>query len=304
MSDVFDGHILALINRHARGARSDRTESALRAHLETYNAQIKSPASIEFAIAHIAALPRGSRVIVVGGDGSVHRLLPSILAGGHSMGLIALGSGNDTARALGLHGLSLQVAVAKACGAKTRGFDVGCVKFNDLAGQAFNLAFASSLNAGFDSAVNTRAHEAPLWLSGLPRFLFATLSELSKLRTWSLSWHSDGDAPRAKETLMLSALNTRTFGAGMPIAPAAITDDGRLDVVHIQALSTWGAAMRLPSLLRGTHISDPSVTLWTTQRIHAKSQTPIPLSADGEPLGLTLEWEVWIEPDALQVACG
>lgn len=45
----------------------------------------------------------GSRVVAVGGDGTVNRWLPALRARRLELGLVPLGSGNDLARTLGPH---------------------------------------------------------------------------------------------------------------------------------------------------------------------------------------------------------
>ena len=67
--------------------------------------------SIDDALAQLRALPKASRVIVVGGDGTLNRLLPAFLDCKHVLALVPCGTGNDTARALGLFVQSWQAAL-------------------------------------------------------------------------------------------------------------------------------------------------------------------------------------------------
>ena len=46
-------------------------------------------------------------------------------------------------------------------------------------GKLARWRFASSLAAGFDAAVGLRALRGPAWLSGQPRYLWATLREIA-----------------------------------------------------------------------------------------------------------------------------
>ena len=98
---------LVLLNPHAQGGRAARRIPALRSWLNQHalDAQLAAPEALEGSIALLQALPEGSRVVVVGGDGTLNRWLPTLLARRLTVGLVPMGSGNDSARGLGLYGL-------------------------------------------------------------------------------------------------------------------------------------------------------------------------------------------------------
>ena len=65
--------------------------------------------------------------------------------------------------------------------------------------------------------------------------------------------------PIETKALLASVLNTSTYGAGLRFAPKAQIDDGLLDVVLIEDLSTFGVLALLPRLiftgeLRTSHV--------------------------------------------------
>ena len=71
-------------------------------------------AAIEVSLAALKALPAGSRVVLIGGDGTVNRTLLALLKRGHELGSVPLGSGTDAARAFGVRGWHWQAAPAHA----------------------------------------------------------------------------------------------------------------------------------------------------------------------------------------------
>ena len=88
--------------------------------------------------------------------------------------------------------------------------------------------------------VTARAAEVPAWLGGRLRYLLATLAELAMLRNFDLEVHTDGEIRHHGEVLLASSLNTRTYGAGMPVAPLAIDSDGQLDLMLAEGARTPG----------------------------------------------------------------
>jgi diacylglycerol kinase family enzyme len=167
---------LILINPHAAGGRARKLKGPIQAWCEALPAQsappqIVAPESIEKAHSLLSELPPRTRVVVVGGDGTLNQILPTLLHGGHEVGLVPFGSGNDCARAWGLHRLSWQQALAHALHARSSYIDVGRIELDNKVIRYFH----SSLAVGFDASVGNRALTGPQFLRGLPRYLLATL---------------------------------------------------------------------------------------------------------------------------------
>ncbi len=302
---------LLVLNPHAAGGKA----AALAKPLKTWLA--KNQPDWQLAIAHnvaigrrlIDAMPQGSRIVLVGGDGTFNQMLPSLIAGEHSAALVPYGSGNDLARALGLRGLSWRKALALASSQTPQRMDIGLAEFEVLPetnenqeddqlesqkadqeeGQnedrLYSVPFASSFTTGFDSSVGLRALNGPKWLRGLPRYLLATVRELLHFRKWGLVVLADGKPIYTTEALFASSLNTPTFGAGMPAVPHASIDDGQLNLLLAKNVSVWQTILLLPDLLFGKHLNHPKVHTQPFQTLQIKSDTPIPLAADGEYLG-------------------
>lgn len=290
---------LVLLNPHAQGGRAARQAPALQRWLRQNApaAGFAAPASLDEAQARLRALPRGSRVVAVGGDGTLNRWLPALLDGGHALGVVPAGSGNDTARALGVHALGRDKALRLALHGPLRRFDVGVVDAGGV-----TTPFLSSLAAGFDAAVGLRALRGPRWLRGQPRYLLATLRELAALRCWPVRLACDGQPAWAGQVLFASTLNTPTYGSGMPVAPTARADDGRLEVLRAAAMGRARVLTLLPRLLRGTHLGDPRVAVQGCAALELTSEgAALPVAADGEYLGQFEHLRVRILSGALPV---
>ena len=296
---------LALLNPHAGGGRAARLQSPIENWLAQHasGVELATPTSVQQARERLQLLPRSSRVVVVGGDGTLNQLLPALLAGEHTLGLVPCGSGNDTARALGLHCAPWAAALAHALHGPAHRMDVGQAVFHN-GGAKLTVPFLSSFTTGFDSAVGLRALNGPRWLRGLPRYLLATLRELAALRTWELQVQLDGVPVHDGTALFASTLNTRSFGSGMPAVPHARIDDGCLNLLLAGRFGRFATLLMLPRLLAGWHLGHPRVYTQAFSRMTLHSSTPVPLAADGEYLGTTRQLELRVLAGALSVVRG
>jgi diacylglycerol kinase family enzyme len=293
---------LILINPHAAGGRARKLKHPIQAWCDALPAeseepQIASPESIGIALALISELPQRIRVVVVGGDGTLNQMLPALLHGGHEVGLVPYGSGNDCARAWGLHRLSWQQALAHALRARSSSIDVGRLELDNKAIHYFH----SSLAVGFDASVGNRALAGPQFLRGLPRYLLATLRELVHLKNWLLKVKIDGLLIHEGATLLASALNTPTYGGGMPAVPHALINDGQLNLLIGGSFNRLQTLLMLPRLLFGKHLDRPRIQCYAFTNATIVCTALVPVAADGETLGFSSHVQVTCLPNALQV---
>lgn len=293
---------LILINPHAAGGRARQLIHPIQVWCHDLPAthkqpQVVAPDSVKAARQILAALPSKSRVIIVGGDGTLNQMLPTLLNGQHIVGLVPYGSGNDCARAWGLHRLSWQQALTHALQASPQAIDLGSVELNDSSVHYFH----SSLAVGFDASVGNRALAGPKYLRGLPRYLLATLRELVHLKNWPLEIEADGQVVHQQASLLASALNTPTYGAGMPAVPHASIQDGQLNLLIGSTFNRLQTLLMLPRLLMGQHLGHPRIQCVAFSNAYIQSKLPVPVAIDGETLGDTTHLKINCRPNALQV---
>ena len=192
---------LVLLNPRAAGGRAAALMEPVRSWLsrEAPAARLLETRSPAEAQAALRELDDGGRVVAIGGDGTLHHLLAPLLERRHALGLVPFGSGNDSARALGLYRMPWVQALAHALRAPAIAIDSGELI---LAGR--RIPFVSSLCAGFDAAICARTLAGPRWLTGMPRYLWHTLRELAALRRWNLRILVDGELRRIGPALFAS----------------------------------------------------------------------------------------------------
>ncbi|MEO7151430.1 MAG: diacylglycerol kinase family protein [Burkholderiaceae bacterium] len=289
---------VVLLNPAAAGGRAAALAAPMRDWLAAHapGVPLFEPDSVERARATLRCLPARTRVVLVGGDGTLHQMLPVLLTHRHRLAVVPVGSGNDLARALGLHGMRWPQALGLALSGLPRRIDTGLCVADGVA-----VPFVSSLAAGFDAAVARRAHAGPVWLRGQPRYAWATLRELAALRRWTVQLTLDGGAAHERTLLFASTLNTPTYGAGMPAVPAASLDDGRLDLLLAGRFGRLGVVRMLPLLMSGRHLGHAQVHSVGFETLRLRSLPALPLAADGEPLPEAERIEIRVRAASLSV---
>ena len=212
-------------------------------------------------------------VVVVGGDGAVHHLLPVLSESRIPLGLVPAGTGNDTARALGLPLKDPAAAIGILLAGHTRDVDLART---DAAHVVTVVA------SGFDSKVNERAN-AMRWPRGHQRYNLAILAELRDFQPLPFTLTLDG-VRLEREAMLVAVGNGPSFGGGLRIADGASLDDGLLDVCVINPVSKTRLVRVFPRLYRGTHVTLPEF-----ERHHVREVTVecpgIVAYGDGERLG-------------------
>jgi diacylglycerol kinase (ATP) len=241
-----------------------------------------------------AAIERGVDVLAVcGGDGMVH--LGAGLCAGTALplGIIAAGTGNDVATALGLPVHDAAAAADVIAGDHVRSIDAG--RAVDADGVA--RWWVGVLGAGFDSRVNERAN-GWAWPRGRLRYTLAVARELPVFRP--VPFVLDVEGQRRETRAMLVAVgNGPSYGGGMRVCPDADPADGLLDVVVVHALTIPAFLRVFPRVFAGTHVGHPAVETLRGRRVRLEAPGIVAF-ADGERVGpLPLDCEV--VPGALRV---
>jgi YegS/Rv2252/BmrU family lipid kinase len=249
-----------------------------------------------------AAATGTCRFIVGGGDGTAHEVVNGLMrarASGRLTGSpvvvpVPLGTGNDWARSLRLPSDPDRLAAAIAAG-ETVPHDVGELRFR-TAGESPRW-FVNVAGAGFDAHVIS---QLPTLTPSPLAYLAGALRELRRYRSPEFRIACDGRAAAPGRYLLAFVANGQYCGHRMHVAPPARTDDGRLDVVTIDAVGLLRALPKLVKLYAGTILQDPLVRHETATRVVIESEPPAPVEADGQLVGRT-PVEVAIERGVLRV---
>lgn len=226
-----------------------------------------------------AAVQVGTGALVaVGGDGMASLALQAVAGTRTPLGLVAVGTGNDFARALGLPVRDPAAAgrvVAEALkGARLRDIDLGRV-----GGTWFGTVLAS----GFDSRVNDRGNRMT-WPTGRFKYDLAMLAELAAFRPFPFRITLDDGEVREIEATLVAVGNGSSYGGGMKICAGADLTDGLFDVIVVGDCSRRSLLRVFPQVYKGTHLGHPKITVHRAAKIELAAEG-ITGYADGEPLG-------------------
>lgn len=227
-------------------------------------------------------------VVVVGGDGLLHDVLPAILGHDVTVGLLPAGTGNDTARALGLPTGDPDAALDVVLAGRTRAIDVARTDHGPV---------VTVVASGFDSQVNERAN-ALRWPRGNARYLLAILAELRTFTPLPFTLTLDGRSIE-REAMLVAVANGPSFGGGLRIGEGAAIDDGLLDVCIINPVSKATLVRVFPRLYQGTHVDLPVFERHLVSEVVVESPGVVAYG-DGERLG-TLPMTTRVLPGALRV---
>lgn len=228
-----------------------------------------------------------SPLVAAGGDGTVHEVVNGLAAGrgtapDTALALVPLGTGNDLARTLGVP-LDPHEAVESLGGGRIRRVDL----LRARAGGGDRRHLANFAIGGFAGDVADRVTpEARRRWGGLV-YLRAIAAGLPSLRRYRTRLVVDGEPLPPAELLAVIVANGRWVGNGIPAAPRAEVDDGRLDLVAVRGDVPARVPLTVARVLTGRHLKAPGV-LWRRARsVEVRSDPPMPLNADGQALGTT-----------------
>ncbi|MGW1226676.1 diacylglycerol kinase [Streptomyces sp. NPDC001515] len=262
-----------------RGARAAQpAASALRDAGFSVRTVLGEDADDALRRAREAVVAGTGALIAVGGDGLMSLALQAVAGTTTPLGVVAVGTGNDFARALGLPIRDPAAAGRLAADALKQ----GTASTIDL-GRTGERWFGSVLASGFDSRVNDRGNRMR-WIGGRFKYDLAILAELAAFRPTAYRVRLDGGPVREIEATLIAVGNGTSYGGGMRICADAVMDDGLFDVTVVGDCSRTTLLKVFPRVYKGTHLDHPVVTVHRAASVELEA-VGVTAYADGEPLG-------------------
>jgi len=245
-----------------------------------------------------ATVDGGARqLIVAGGDGSVHEAVNGLMAagGGAALGVIPTGTGNDFAKAAGIpldwEAATTLLARRITDGAAPRHIDLGRMN---------GRYFANGAGIGLDARVTQIARAYKLPIGDFVYLLAIFRALVDGIATPDIRIDADGFEWRGPLTLA-SVSNGPWIGGMFHIAPMAVNDDGRLDLLVAAPVTRRRILQLLPMLMRGAHLDEAEILHTTVRSLHLTAELPVPSHLDGEVQALQRDFEIDLLDDALSL---
>jgi diacylglycerol kinase family enzyme len=283
------------VNGRASGSPDpDRTGRELVAVLEELGAEAYAVVTRDeeslWAVLRLgAALDR--RVVLVGGDGTIHAAANAPLRRLPEVALVPMGRANNVARALGIP-TNRSDALAVAARMPAQPLDALRVATPD------RFVYAvEAVSAGFQAEARA-AYQADN-SADLKQGLRALVRAVRRYKPYGARVELDESGLSSSEAAQLFLSNLPYFGFGFEVNPGADSADGRLDAILLEARSRRRLVRLLAAARRGRHIGRRGVR--RVPATGARLTEPLPLVADAIPLGNTTA-TVSVEPARLRVA--
>jgi diacylglycerol kinase (ATP) len=236
-----------------------------------------------------------ARIIVLGGDGTIHEAANGLLRARVSerppISVVPAGTGNDFAKLCGTVGRNPHDAVGLLARGAVRRLDVG---------EGWGEFFLNSIGIGFDAEV---AHRLTLLKHGrgLPAYLITVLRTLTSREPFEAVVDAGSDSFAAR-LLLLEVGNGPVVGGGFRITPEARPDDGLLDVCAIQDMPLHRILVRLPLVMLGRHLGLREVRHFRCERLVVRQKVgAVRAQLDGEIRARAEPLEIQVHPGALPV---
>jgi diacylglycerol kinase (ATP) len=252
-----------------------------------------------------ASTNQADAILIFGGDGTVHRHLPDLVRLHLPVLVVPCGSGNDFARALGLHSVRNALAAwttFASGGASVRTIDLGVITaLSEPATHTHYFCCVGSV--GLDADVARRANWLPRWVrshGGYALSLIPTLFHFTSFPMKISLLSGAASVPHSNRPTVLAAFaNAPTYGSGMKIAPRAKLDDGQLDLCVISDIDPFKLFCLFPTIYFGNHLRRPEVQYLQTACLLIETERPLDVYADGEYVCKT-PIEASVRPAALR----
>jgi len=207
-------------------------------------------------------------VIAAGGDGTASEAADGLLQAaeegmdGAEFALIPCGTGVDFARGLGLP-RDVDAVVKHIAEAKGRKIDAGRISYVDDRGALASRHFVNIASLGLsgvtDRAVNGDKRKGMVPARAL--FYWRTVAEFLRYRFQDVRITIDDAEPIEARMALVAVANGKFFGGGMMIAPDAVLDDGRFEIVILRAAGKLGLIRDIRLVYGGQHRNHPAVTI-------------------------------------------
>lgn len=244
------------------------------------------------------AILQGQRVLLaMGGDGTFQSLANAAFGADVVLGVLPMGGGNDFAAALGLPSDPVKAAEA-VLGGEPRIVDL--VRACTADGRT--RLYAGGGGVGLDAEAARYASGAYQRFPGRLRYIASALRALAGYVPLDIRIDFPGSELPSFEakSMLVAALNSPTYGAGLRLAPNATVNDGSLHVVVIEEMSKLAVLTLLPRLMGSGELRTSRVKRWRVPCVRLTTDRPSLFHGDGEILGPT-PVEIEVVPKAVRV---
>lgn len=251
-------------------------------------------------LAERAAAEDADVLLVAGGDGSLEHAIRGILGSRTALGMLPAGTANVWAQEIGLPPLNwtdltaLERSARRLVNGRIQSVDVGLCN-----GTPFLLWAGVGLDAFIVHSVEPRRRWEKIF--GSLQYAISALISAPRWRGVDLQVEADGQSTSGHYLLVVMS-NIRLYAGGLAtLSPGARLDDGRMELWLFTGRSFWEALRHVWAIWAGRHHKSSRVERIPFQTAWLRSDAPLYLQVDGEPLNVGPDVQITIEHRALNV---
>ena len=230
-----------------------------------------------------------SKIIVVGGDGTMNEVINGVFAQERlhttevMLGMISVGTGNDWAKTFNIP-VDYEGAVRTIKEQRTFIQDAGLVTYRKNE-KAWNRYFINIAGMGFGARVVERSNRMKdKGKSGPFLYFYNIFLSLLSYKSKKAAIEIDGTTYNRK-VFSLNVGIGKYNGGGMIQLPHAIADDGLYSITLIKKIGKLNVLANVNRLYNGSIVNHSKVETYTAKTVQIDGSTPLHLETDGETLG-------------------
>ena len=233
-----------------------------------------------------------TKIIVIGGDGTLHEVVNGLFIQKAKrpdevlLAVIPVGTGNDWIK---MFGIPVRYSEAVQAIKEERSFlqDVGEVEYEE-AQYRQKRYMANIAGSGFDAfVVKTFNHRKAKGRKGRRLYMWSVIRAFFSYKSSGVKVCVDGKVVYDDLLFSIAVGIGKYNGGGIQQLPAAVPDDGLLDITIIRPIHWWHIIFRMCKLFNGRIYSIGHIQHVQGRRISITSSPNTMLEVDGELLGTT-----------------
>ncbi len=221
--------------------------------------------------AFVQSLTKDHKVVIIGGDGTLHRIVNSV-----NLSLIVCevylyraGSGNDFIRSLEQKGQFIKI-------------NDYLKTFPTLTTEHGKSLMINGAGIGLDGMVCARVNRSKE-LKNKSNYFKNALISFFKFKPVSAEIMIDGQMISEKKLWFATTMYAAYFGGGMKIAPLKQRLDGKIQLVLVKDIPRWLLLVIFPTIYLGWHrFFKRFVNIYDANEVSVKITEPSYLQVDGE----------------------
>jgi len=284
---------IAIVNRAAGGGKTERDWPLISQYLKQHGIPFEPHFTNRRLHASIIArnmIKEGySKIIVVGGDGTMNEVINGLFAQERinttevMLGMISVGTGNDWARMFSIPA-DYEEAVLTIKQQKTFIQDAGLVSYRKN-GKEWKRYFINIAGMGFGARVVERSNRMKdKGKSGPFLYFYNIFYSLLRYKAQQAEIEIDG-ITYDRSIFSMNVGIGKYNGGGMIQVPHAIADDGLYSITLIKRMGKLNVLANIKRLYNGSITTHSKVETYMAKSVQIDGPTRLQIETDGETLG-------------------